>query len=304
MKATVRVAVALLLVAAVSAHGHHHHDRRRLLQGNRGNGNGNKGAGANNNRKGLKFNFPKGTARAFLDNVNQQQLQKVLEKAHFSDNSALAQALETEPDLGIYVASNSAEVQGASTASSSAEVQLIYACTGLAVPTDYVPTATAEGAAAAAATAASPTDADPAMSNVWALSSRPSATNKIWLDFRGGTIRGTAWNDASLPSIVVPPYSTDADASLFSTTERSNIVAIWRGVAEDFSMFDVDVTTINSRAAGTPPQNYMRVLIGGSSSLLNMAAGGVAFVGLFGRGDTTYQPAFVFSNDLRNGFPK
>jgi hypothetical protein len=124
------------------------------------------------------------------------------------------------------------------------------------------------------------------------------------LDFRGATLSGTAWNDASRPTIVVPPYSTDADTASFTTTELSNIVAIWRGVSEDYSMFNVDVTTIDQIAAGTAPQNYMRVSIGGSSNLLGKSAGGVAYVVVYGRTDTYYHPAFVFPDMLGGGFPK
>jgi hypothetical protein len=95
MKLAVRIAVALLLVAAVAAHGHHHHHHRRLMQGNKG-GNGKCNGAAASNRK---FDFPKGTARAFLDKMDQAQLQKILEKANFSDKSALARELENDPDL-------------------------------------------------------------------------------------------------------------------------------------------------------------------------------------------------------------
>lgn len=123
------------------------------------------------------------------------------------------------------------------------------------------------------------------------------------LDFQGSTYTNTAWNKNG-NTITVPAYSVDSDPA-FSTTELQNIIAIWRGVAEDYSPFDVDVTTINQVTAGTAPANYMRVAIGGkSSSVLGISAGGVAFVGVYGRSDLTYQPAFVFSGDLGNGYPK
>jgi hypothetical protein len=82
-----RLAVALLLVTAVAAHGHHRH---LLAPGT---------SKTNGQGKGPKFDFPKGTGRAFLDNMDQAQLQKILEKAHFSDKSALARELENDADL-------------------------------------------------------------------------------------------------------------------------------------------------------------------------------------------------------------
>ena len=38
---------------------------------------------------------------------------------------------------------------------------------------------------------------------------------------------------------MAPPYDTDNNTASFSIEELKNIVAIWRGVAEDYNMFDV-----------------------------------------------------------------
>ena len=103
----------------------------------------------------------------------------------------------------------------------------------------------------------------------------------------------------------MPPYSDDANTASFSQTELEKIVAIWRGVSEDYSMFNVDVTTVDQIAKGTPQQNFTRVCIGGTSeTVLGVGAGGIAYVGVFGYASTTYQPAFVFPGNLGNGFPK
>lgn len=84
-----RIAAVLLLVTAVAAHGHHH--RHLLAPGNSKTNGKDKG--------GHKFDFPKGTARGFLDKMDQAQVEKILQKAHFSDKSALAQELENDADL-------------------------------------------------------------------------------------------------------------------------------------------------------------------------------------------------------------
>jgi hypothetical protein len=45
--------------------------------------------------------------------------------------------------------------------------------------------------------------------------------NKIWLDFRGGNVRNTAWNTAyGRSTITVPAYDTNGNATDFSTAER------------------------------------------------------------------------------------
>ena len=76
---------------------------------------------------------------------------------------------------------------------------------------------------------------------------------------------GTMWNEASCqdrnaslcysperaypPSFVTPPFSMDADPA-FSDAELAAIAAIWRGVAEDYVPFGVDVTTGGRARAG------------------------------------------------------
>ncbi len=76
-------------------------------------------------------------------------------------------------------------------------------------------------------------------SDTYKLHSKPDSPNKIFLDFVGGTLRGTFWNDEfGLDKI--------SYTSLFignSTLTKSRIQKIWKGVAEDFAPFDVDVTT-------------------------------------------------------------
>jgi hypothetical protein len=141
---------------------------------------------------------------------------------------------------------------------------------------------------------------DPDAANAFNLASRPTATKKIWLDFIGGNITGTAWNAAkNLSTIFIPPYDKDGNPSSYSTVEMSDIVAVWRAVAEDFAPWNVDVTTIKPASLS----GSMRVSIGGNGSWYG-SAGGVAYVGVFGRTDTYYQPAFVFPVNLGPNHPK
>jgi hypothetical protein len=82
----------------------------------------------------------------------------------------------------------------------------------------------------------------------------------------------------------------------------SDIVAVWRGVSEDYAPFDVDVTTI-------PPPSSMsmqyisHVCIGGDGTGPGFSSsGGVAYVGVFGATyNAQYQPAFVFPKNLGPG---
>src|SRR4028118_1688379 len=137
------------------------------------------------------------------------------------------------------------------------------------------------------------------------LSSNPSATSKIFLDFNGHTTSGTDWNTLynGGANIVTPAYSIDANTTTFSTTEVASIEEIWKRVAEDYAPFNVDVTTIdpgNLNAA-----NNIRVVIGGSWNQWYEESGGAAGIAW----ETSWQwnddtPVFVFEENLGNGAAK
>ncbi|NES70930.1 MAG: hypothetical protein F6K24_39830, partial [Okeania sp. SIO2D1] len=143
---------------------------------------------------------------------------------------------------------------------------------------------------------------------VFNLNSNSSANHTIYLDFNGHTTTGTAWN-SNQSSIFTPAYDIDGNSSSFSNTERERIWRIWQRVAEDFSPFNVNVTTqapssdklIKSSFGDT--QWGVRVAIGGSSSdWLNGNFGGIAYLDSFNWNTDT--PAFVFENNLGNGNEK
>jgi hypothetical protein len=159
---------------------------------------------------------------------------------------------------------------------------LLFACEGLTAKTEV-----------AGGIAPSVSDSTITLAQAFSLSSRPTSTKKIFLDFDGHTTTGTMWNGVSGASIVSPPYNKDGIDG-FSPSELSDIVAIWRAVSEDYSMFDVDVTTADPGAAALA-NNGVRVVIGGSSmDWYNAQVGGVAYVSSFGR----VEPAFVFPQQL------
>jgi hypothetical protein len=147
------------------------------------------------------------------------------------------------------------------------------------------------------------------LNTTFQLHSRPGATKKIYLDFTGHVTQGTPWEDSRTKStrIVSPAYDADGLAG-FSDQERRNIQDIWQRVAEDFSPFDVDVTTEEPPVAdlmntGGGDQRYgIRVVIGGDNRWLGAAAGGVAY--LYSFTWSTDVPCFVFPENLGNGSPK
>ena len=144
------------------------------------------------------------------------------------------------------------------------------------------------------------------------LHSRPSATRKIYLDFDGHTTSGTLWTDIrdNDNTFVTLPYNFEGNGDIFSENELVRIQYIWQRVAEDFSAFDVDVTTedpgVEALRKSTPEdlQYGVRVCIGGSSTdwySVN-AVGGVAYVGSFSWDSDT--PCYVWSQNLGSGNEK
>ena len=132
------------------------------------------------------------------------------------------------------------------------------------------------------------------------LHSRPSSTKKIFLDFDGHDASTTSWgNDA-----VGRPFDLDGDPSTFSTTERDRIQYIWLRVAEDFALYDVDVTTQEPGVEALRMINAgdlefgIRVVIGGSSSDWFGSAGGVAYLRSFNWNSDT--PCWVWPGSLSN----
>ncbi|MDY7012088.1 MAG: hypothetical protein SVX43_00585 [Cyanobacteriota bacterium] len=146
-------------------------------------------------------------------------------------------------------------------------------------------------------------------SQVFNLNSNSNADRIIYLDFDGHTTTGTRWNDNYGSRLLTPAYDTDGNVSSFSNTELENIWQIWQRVAEDFSPFNVNVTTQAPssdrliKSGGSDTQWGIRVAVGGSSSdWFRRPAGGVAYLNSFNWSTDT--PAFVFENNLGNGNEK
>lgn len=146
--------------------------------------------------------------------------------------------------------------------------------------------------------------------------SRPGAQQVIYLDFHGyvddfaGSVAGAraGLEDTSLTYVKTAPFAFQGRFKDLSTTypTENAIYDIWRMVAEDFAMFDVDITT------ETPPYEALvksseadmaygkRVVIGykeGTSTPWYPGGGGFSGGGTFGFQHD--RPAYVFSHSSR-----
>ena len=117
------------------------------------------------------------------------------------------------------------------------------------------------------------------------LNSNPVAAAAVFLDFDGHIVKGTGWNWDS--TIGARP------ASLSSPV----ITEIFERVAEDFRIFNINITTDSAVFNNAPPGKRMRIICTPTHHWYGTAAG-VSFVNSFTWGDDT--PAWVFTNLLEN----
>lgn len=139
------------------------------------------------------------------------------------------------------------------------------------------------------------------------LHSRPGSARVVHLDFDGHEVVGTTWNSyADSAHIAAEPFSVDGDPA-FSEAEQDVVQSVWARVAEDYAIFDVDVTTEDPGAAaitrtGVDDQQYgSRALITNNRTVADVCGClGVAYLGAFNEpySHAAFQPAFVFSREL------
>ena len=128
-----------------------------------------------------------------------------------------------------------------------------------------------------------------ARSQVPVLNSFAGAPATVFLDFDGHYVTATPWNWAG---------PIDAQPAELSTTQ---MVEIHNRVAEDFGIFNLNITTDSTIFLATLPAQRVRIIITPTSSWYG-SAGGVSFINSFSWTNNT--PAWVFSALLGNNVKK
>lgn len=137
--------------------------------------------------------------------------------------------------------------------------------------------------------------------NTFKLSSRPSATKTIFLDFDGFRSTGNSWGH----NIQFPNYDLDGDNTVWSDGELEEIQKIFQNVAEDFLPFDVNVTTVDPgeaalRQLGTGDTEWgVRIVMTQATAGFGVGIGGDS--GGVGFDDAADNPVFVFNKGNRKG---
>lgn len=122
-------------------------------------------------------------------------------------------------------------------------------------------------------------------SNVPELNSLPGATAVIYLDMDGQVVSGTQWAGGS----TINALGVDGTLSSAQMTE------IWKRISEDYSPFNVNVTTSEAAYLSAPTNRRIRCIITPTNSWYGNY-GGVAYVNSFSwTGDT---PCWVFAAPL------
>jgi len=143
------------------------------------------------------------------------------------------------------------------------------------------------------------------------LSSKPNAPKVIYIDFDGEVVTETYWtyNYKRLASsgargtpINAEAYSLDTNKTGFSNRELQEIYTIWATVAEEFSAFDVNVTTDVSAFNAVTYWNRHQHIV---TSTRWYPAGGVAGIGSFRRSMVSwgfYVRAQVIAHEVGHTF--
>lgn len=162
-------------------------------------------------------------------------------------------------------------------------------------------------------------------SDFLSLNSRPGSDRTIYLDVDGHTVPpGTVWDDPEFgfggnPAVAgdYPAFTMDGSLA-FSQPEKLAIINAWAAVAEDYAMFDVNVTTefpgddAITRSSLSDSTFGTRALVTGGNLAFNpteCGCGGIAYTDVFdesidsakgsyyGIGHEEWQPAFAFFTD-------
>ncbi len=112
-----------------------------------------------------------------------------------------------------------------------------------------------------------------------ALNSLPNAAASLYLDFDGHF--ESVWGQYT--NVTSPPLDLDGDASSFSSEELTYIEDVWEIVAEDFSPFNINVTTVEPPtlatgvASSAANGNALRIAIGGGVEILGLESGIIGY---------------------------
>lgn len=149
-----------------------------------------------------------------------------------------------------------------------------------------------------------------------ALNSRPGAAYTVYVDFAGFNFTGQ-WATSGKTPGVTPAYDDDGNPAQFNAHEIANLQRIWSRISENYSAFDINITTVDPAvAAGKASDDFtrqnfydatprlMHLVIGGTGDW-QPDSGGVSFTDVMPRaeaGSNGYHTDWLFSGDAPDDF--
>ncbi len=147
-------------------------------------------------------------------------------------------------------------------------------------------------------------------SKTFLLHSRLGSSKTIYINFVGKTVSGTAWNTTYNAGAAwnSSPFDQDGSPTTFSTPEMDIIRSVWQRVSEDYSAFDVDVTT-EAPAVGAIDRTTTADTVFGTEAVVTndtliyntCACAGLSYTGVFnfsGASHNLYQPSWIFTKGV------
>ena len=127
------------------------------------------------------------------------------------------------------------------------------------------------------------------------LESKPDAPNTLYINYWGGRLSNTAWNDSiGRATINYAAFDKDNDPSTFSENERYLMWLAWQEAAEDYASFNINVTTSQAVYDATASTNRSQ-MIATTTNVVAPGAGGVAYLGGFGDERGYYSTGWTFN---------
>lgn len=136
----------------------------------------------------------------------------------------------------------------------------------------------------------------PSLTDLQDLQSKPGASGTLYIDYWGGRVTGTAWNNnfKSGNPIDYAPYDSDGDTASFSAAERYAMWLAWHETAQEYAAYDIDVTTKTLVFNTSPTAKRLRVIATKPNGFF-LGAGGIAYAGVVNDSSDYYKTGWAWT---------
>jgi large repetitive protein len=135
------------------------------------------------------------------------------------------------------------------------------------------------------------------------FNSNPTATDTLYMDYNGHSAAAgqERWN--SQQAYTALPYDFSGNASEWSPGERLAIRNTWQALADDYSPFNINITTAAAPATMVAGQSLRMVITNSNGSIIGQPSSGlagIAWLDVYGDDLHEWRTSFVFSGAMPN----